>query len=76
MHELCLQERESRRMGVTEKMVYTLLTAAVTVGMLNGFWPHLPGGTCSADNLSGLPAELVANCTGGAAVVMAALSQC
>lgn len=51
-------------MGVTEKMVYTLLTAAVTVGMLNGFWPHLPGGTCSADNLSGLPAELVANCTG------------
>lgn len=65
-----IQERAARKMGVTEKLVYTLLTAALTVGMLNGFWPRMHGApTCGADDMyAGLPADLVANCTGGAAV--------
>jgi len=58
------QERAARKLGLTEKLAYTLLTAAMTVGMMNGFWPRAGGGgTCGADPFSGLPAELVANCT-------------
>eukprot|EP00951_Prasinocladus_malaysianus_P047332 scaffold649943_cov43-Prasinocladus_malaysianus.AAC.1 len=59
-------EEKSRqgRTSVMEFAVWAVVTAVLTAGMINGFWPGSYLGSCgSVDPYSGLPEELVANCS-------------
>lgn len=51
------------RLSLTESFTLALLTAAITAGLLNGY-PPAPNGCRGNAPSSGLPEELVANCSG------------
>ena len=57
------QEQKALKIGVTEFVTFALLTASITVLLLNAGGGRI-GGCRAMDPYAGLPADLVANCSG------------